>query len=71
MFAVPVQLVGALLLATCGGSSGTIERISGAVPPVTPPPASLEVEITDLNREYMKAGKLRVELFGRGMAWLE
>ncbi len=30
-----------------------------------------ELEITDLNREYMKAGKLRVELFGRGMAWLD
>ena len=30
-----------------------------------------ELEITDLNREYMKMGKLRVELFGRGMAWLD
>jgi glucose-1-phosphate thymidylyltransferase len=30
-----------------------------------------ELEITDLNREYMKAGQLRVELFGRGMAWLD
>jgi glucose-1-phosphate thymidylyltransferase len=30
-----------------------------------------ELEITDLNREYMKVGKLRVELFGRGMAWLD
>jgi glucose-1-phosphate thymidylyltransferase len=30
-----------------------------------------ELEITDLNREYMRRGKLRVELFGRGMAWLD
>ena len=30
---VPVQLVGVLLLTTCGGSSGTPERISGVVPP--------------------------------------
>ncbi len=30
-----------------------------------------ELEITDLNREYMKSGGLRVELFGRGMAWLD
>lgn len=30
-----------------------------------------EIEITDLNREYLKRGKLRVELFGRGMAWLD
>lgn len=30
-----------------------------------------ELEITDLNREYLKMGKLRVELFGRGMAWLD
>ncbi len=30
-----------------------------------------ELEITDLNREYLRHGKLRVELFGRGMAWLD
>ncbi|MBW1810266.1 MAG: glucose-1-phosphate thymidylyltransferase RfbA [Deltaproteobacteria bacterium] len=30
-----------------------------------------ELEITDLNREYMRAGNLQVELFGRGMAWLD
>ena len=30
-----------------------------------------EIEITDLNREYLKMGELRVELFGRGMAWLD
>jgi len=30
-----------------------------------------ELEITDLNRCYMEAGDLNVEVFGRGMAWLD
>ena len=29
-----------------------------------------ELEITDVNKEYLKEGKLRVELMGRGYAWL-
>ncbi len=30
-----------------------------------------ELEITDLNRLYLEEGSLRVELFGRGFAWLD
>jgi glucose-1-phosphate thymidylyltransferase len=30
-----------------------------------------ELEITDLNRIYLEQGKLRVQIFGRGMAWLD
>ena len=30
-----------------------------------------ELEITDVNRAYLEAGALRLQLFGRGTAWLD
>ena len=30
-----------------------------------------EIEITDINLEYLRRGSLRIELLGRGMAWLD
>ena len=47
------------------------DEIAAALAKTLQPSARGELEITALNEEYLKRGKLHVELMGRGMAWLD
>lgn len=46
---------------------GDVARVASTLRPS----ARGELEITDLNRRYLEAGKLNVEILSRGMAWLD
>ncbi len=47
------------------------DHLAAEIAATLKPSARGELEITDLNRRYLEAGKLNVEIMSRGMAWLD
>ena len=41
------------------------------MPPILQPSSRGELEISDVNRVYLEQGELKVEMMGRGVAWLD